>query len=133
LLLREASPQKKAHVFSGKMKLPELMKFVASFALPKASAKAERVLDSQSKSNINSKKIETGFKVIDSMEALDKDILQNHKPGLVLFLDKEQAQADRFMQLLTGIALKVKEFVNVVVFNVDASVLLGKVEKDKEL
>lgn len=44
----------------------------------------------------------------------------------MLFLDKEQAQADRYMQLLTGIAHKVKSYINVVVFNVDASVIQGK-------
>jgi len=72
LLLKEASPQKKAHVFAGKMKLPELIKFASPFALPKGSAKAERVLNSQTKSNINSKKIDTGFKMVDSLEDLEK-------------------------------------------------------------
>ena len=59
-------------MFAGKMKLPELIKFAAPFALPQGSAKAERVLDSQTKSNINSKKIDTGFKVVDSLNDLDK-------------------------------------------------------------
>lgn len=66
------------------------------------------------------------------MEALQKDIVQSHKAGLVLFLDKEQAQADGYMKLLTGIALNVKEYINVVVFNVDAKVLLGKGEDSNE-
>ena len=63
---------KKAHLFAGKMKLPELIKFAAPFALPKGSAKAERVLNSQTKNNINSKKIDTGFKMVDGLEDLDK-------------------------------------------------------------
>lgn len=45
LLLKEFGSQK-AHVFSGKMKLPELIKFAGPYALPKVNAKPERVLDS---------------------------------------------------------------------------------------
>lgn len=37
------------------------------------------------------------------------------------------------MQLLTGIAMNAKEFINVVVFNVDASVLWGSADKDVEV
>jgi hypothetical protein len=88
LLLKEFSSEK-VNVFTGKMKLPELIKFAAPFALPKVSAKAERVLKSQSKSNINSKKIDTGFKVLEKLEDLNQKILESHKSGLVLYLDKD--------------------------------------------
>jgi hypothetical protein len=37
------------------------------------------------------------------------------------------------MALLTGIALKVKEYINVVVFNVDASVINGKKDPNAEV
>jgi hypothetical protein len=45
LLLKEFGSEK-AHVFSGKMKLPELIRFAGPYALPKVNAKPERVLDS---------------------------------------------------------------------------------------
>lgn len=71
------------------MKLPELIKFSSPFALPKGSAKEEKVLDSQKKSSINSKKIDTGFKVVDGLDEMNKQIIESHKSGLVLFIDKE--------------------------------------------
>jgi hypothetical protein len=43
----------KHHVFSGKMKLEELVDFVVPFALAEADKKEERVIKSKSQTSIN--------------------------------------------------------------------------------
>lgn len=71
------------HVFSGKMKLAEIIDFVTPFALSENEKKDEKVISSKTRTSMNQQTDVSGYKVLSSVTDLEDKFLEEHWASLV--------------------------------------------------
>lgn len=97
-------------VYSGKMKLPELVEWAAPFTLPKGSEKPELTIGDKRTNAMESQL----FKLVTTFEDLNGKYLSQEEATLVYFT--EEGADTPHMDILDDIALDLGDFINIVLF-----------------
>ena len=117
LLVENGAEDGESHaIFGGKMKLNELIDFVAPFALPEDQKKEERVISSKSQTTVNQQNDASGYMLLTAVSDIEDKLLPESEAALLLIAQKDGLE---FLPILEEFSAKMGSFMNIALLVVD--------------